>query len=122
MRASVGGIGKALEAVQAIAMDVRAGRDMRVAERDDMFRPETLNHLHDDVSHAALGLPFAGRNYLGLSRGSAAFVTLTTDVDVIGLDHRAGTAVTWRGAQHVAIAALGHGVAQALQQIPGARV
>lgn len=107
------------EGVQAVGADVGARGDVDVAEDRDRGRGEALDDLHHDRSHASVGVTLAGGDDAGFASGSVVLVALAAEIDVIGLDRWTGAAAGRRGAQRVTLAALGHGVAQPLMQIPG---
>ena len=116
--ALAGGIGKACETRQPVGVDIRARSDVCVMERGDVCRVEAVDDLHHDISHVAAGQTLTGDDDTGFPRWSLALIALAAEIDVVGFHRWRFAAIGRRDAKPVTLAALGHGAAQALMQIP----
>jgi len=115
------GIGEGGKAAQAVRVDVGA---MAMWASRNAATCSALKLATTFITTYPMA-PSACRSQAAITRVlpavSAALVALAAEIDVIGFDRRAGAAVRRRGAQHGPRTALGHGVAQALMQIPRGR-
>src|SRR5215207_5502212 len=115
------GAAEGVEGAQPVGMHMSGRGEAGVAECPHSRGGEAADHLHGDTAHAPAGMPLGGGDDAGFASRTRALVALAAEIDIVCLDHRGAPAsapASARTADKVAALALGHGMAQALVQIP----